>query len=123
MELQDYFENTTGTGVLSTADSDGKVDAAIYSRPHFVDNKITFIMRDRLSHKNLTSNPHAVFLFIEKGEGYNGKRLYLTMVGEEKNSERIDSLKRRKKYPPTEEDRFLVFFELDHERPLVGDSD
>lgn len=33
--LKFYFENTKGTGVLATADSDGKVDAAIYSRPHF----------------------------------------------------------------------------------------
>jgi hypothetical protein len=34
MKLKEYFENTRGTGVLSTADNEGKVDAAIYSRPH-----------------------------------------------------------------------------------------
>ena len=122
MELKNYFETTTGTGVLSTADRNGHVDAAIYSRPHFLDDKIAFIMRDRLSHKNLESNPHAVYLFIEDGPGYKGKRLYMTMVNEEKNSERIHTLKRRKSNSNPGEDMFLVFFELNHERPLVGDD-
>jgi pyridoxamine 5'-phosphate oxidase-like protein len=122
MELHDYFETTTGMGILSTADKDGKVDAAIYSRPHFLDDgKLAFIMRDRLSHSNLQSNPHAAYLFIENGPGYKGKRLYLTMVREEKNAKQITSLQRRKRKEKVEEDRFLVFFELDRERPLVGD--
>ena len=123
MELNDYFETTTGTGILSTADKDGKVNAAIYSRPHFLDDgKLAFIMRDRLSHSNLRSNPHAAYLFIENGPGYKGKRLYLTMVREEKNAEQIASLQRRKRKTKVEEDRFLVFFQLDRERPLVGDD-
>ncbi|MBT8351150.1 MAG: pyridoxamine 5'-phosphate oxidase family protein, partial [Deltaproteobacteria bacterium] len=67
------------------------------------------------------SNPHAAYLFIENGPGYKGKRLYLTMVREEKNAEQITSLQRRKRKIKVEEDRFLVFFELDRERPLVGD--
>jgi len=119
MELKSYFESTSGTGILSTADSNGNVDAAIYSRPHFLEDKIAFIMRDRLTHKNLESNPHAVYLFIEDGPGYKGKRIYLTKVKEEKNSERIASLKRRKKDSSPDEDRFLVFFEFNSERPLV----
>jgi hypothetical protein len=41
-------------------------------------------MRDRLSHSNLLSNPHAAYLFIEDGPGYKGKRLYMSMVREKK---------------------------------------
>ncbi len=123
MELNDYFEKTTGTGILSTADKNGKVNAAIYSRPHFLNGgKMAFIMRDRLSHSNLQSNPHAVYLFIEDGPGYKGKRLYLNMVKEEKNAEQIVSLQRRKYKTEVEEDRFLVFFEPYRESPLVGDN-
>ena len=49
MELKEYFENTEGRGILATADGDGKVDAAIYARPHFMDDAtIALIMRDRL---------------------------------------------------------------------------
>lgn len=126
MELKTYFENTKGLGVLSTADGNGKVNCAIYSRPHVMeDGSLAFIMRDRLTHGNIQSNPHAAYLFREEGPGYKGKRLYLSKIREEKDTERIDSLSRRR-YPPDKdpgEARFLVFFKLEKERPLVGDAE
>ena len=71
MELKDYFEDKKGIGVLATADSEGKVGAAIFARPHVLDDcSVAFIMRDRLTHHNLQSNPHAAYLFSEEGEGY-----------------------------------------------------
>jgi hypothetical protein len=123
MNLKKYFDTTNGLGVLSTADSDGKVDAAIYARPHIMeDGTVAFIMRDRLSHHNLQSNPYATFLFKEEGSGYSGKRLFMSKVSEEKNTERLESLGRRKAVYGNGEDRFLVFFKLDKELPLVGDG-
>jgi hypothetical protein len=124
MELKEYFESTNGTGILATASSDGKVDAAIYSRPHFFeDGTIAFVMRDRLTHHNIESNPHAAYLFIEEGHGYKGKRLFLTKLREEKDSELADRLKRS--CLTAEEDRekgpkFLVVFEIDKILPLIG---
>ncbi len=121
MELKDYFENTKGVGVLATADGDGKVDAAIYARPHFMeDGTLAVIMRDRLTHHNLQSNPHAAFLFMEEGPGYKGKRLFMTKVNEEQNTELLHSLRRRQYPDSKEEAKFLVFFKLDKELPLVG---
>jgi hypothetical protein len=121
MELKDYFESTKGVGVMATADADGKVDAAIYARPHFMDDgTIAMIMRDRLTHHNLQSNPHAAFLFIEDGPGYKGKRLFLTKVREEQDSELLYSLRRRQYPNDKEEAKFLVFFKLEKELPLVG---
>ncbi len=123
MKLDDYFDRKNGVGVLSTADSEGKVDAAIYARPHFMeDGTLAFIMRDRLSHHNLQSNPHATFLFKEEGPGYRGKRLFMTRVREEQNTGQLESLRRRKSAYGNSEDRFLVFFKLDNELPLVGDG-
>jgi hypothetical protein len=126
MEFKEYFENVKGLGVLSTADNHGKVNSAIYSRPHVMaDGSLAFIMRDRLTHQNVESNPHAVYLFREDGPGYNGKRLYLTKIREEQDSDLIDSLSRRG-YPPDQdrrESRFLVYFKLEKERPLVGDAE
>jgi hypothetical protein len=120
-ELKNYFESKKGIGVLSTADRDGAVDAALYSRPHFMeDGTLALIMRDRLSHKNIQSNPHAAYLFVEEGEGYQGKRLFLKMTGEEKDSPRIEKLKRRKKYDEVKESRYLVYFQLEKVLPLVG---
>lgn len=119
--LKEYFESAKGFGVLATADSRGKVDAAIYSRPHFVEEgSLAFIMRDRLTHHNLQSNPHATFLFMEDGPGYNGKRLFLKKVREESNPELIRKIKRRKFTDDNEEPKFLVYFTLDKELPLIG---
>jgi len=121
MELKEYFENTEGNGILSTADGNGQVDAAIYSRPHIMDDgTIALIMRDRLTHLNLQSNPQACYLFIEKGPGYKGKRLFLTKVREEQDSELLQSLQRRQYINEKDEAKFLVFFKIDKELPLVG---
>jgi hypothetical protein len=124
MNLADYFENTKGTGVLSTADKEGKVNAAVYSRPHFLeDGTVAMIMRDRLSHANLQSNPHAAYLFIEKGSGFQGKRLYLTKIREEEKSELLVKLKRRVITPEEDAEKgslFLVVFEVDKVLPLIG---
>ena len=61
MTLEAYFEEHKGFGVLSTADGEGRVNAAVYSRPHVMgDGTVAFIMWDRLTHANLQSNPHAV---------------------------------------------------------------
>ena len=121
MNLEQYFDSTKGLGILSTADSNGKVDSALYARPHIMeDGTMALIMRDRLSHHNLQSNPHATFLFKEEGSGYNGKKLFMTKVREEQNTELLESLRRRKSVYGNSEDRFLVFFKLDKELPLVG---
>jgi hypothetical protein len=123
MTLKEYFETNKGLGTLSTADSQGKVDAAVYSRPHLMeDGTMALVMRDRLSHTNLQSNPHAMYLFKEDSPGYKGKRFFITKVKEEKNTELLESLRRRKAAYEDDADRFLVFFKLDKEVPLVGDG-
>ena len=120
-KLQEYFESTKGIGVLATADSDGKVDAAIYSRPHFLEEgTLAFIMRDRLTHHNLQSNPSATFLFVEEGTGYKGKRFFLKKAREENNPELVQKIKRRKYTDDNEEPIFIVYFTLDKELPLIG---
>lgn len=123
MDLKEYFENSKGVGILATADGDGKVDAAVYARPHFMeDNTIAMIMRDRLTHLNLQSNAHATYLFHEDGPGYKGKRLFLTKIREEKNTDLLKSLQRRPYPDKKEEAKFLVFFKVDQVLPLVGNG-
>jgi len=125
MKLSDYFEKKKGKGVIATADGNGKVGTAVYGRPHFINEKtVAFIMADRLMHKNLQSNPSASYLFIESGDKYAGKRLYLTMMKEEKDSELIDKV-RRKDACPVDEGykkglRYLVYFKVNKVLPLVG---
>jgi hypothetical protein len=125
MKLSEYFENIRGKGVLATSDSSGFVNAAVYSHPHFIDEAtIAFIMGERLSHDNLKSNPHATYLFMEDGEKYVGKRLYITKIKEEKDSELIDTLRKKKHYIPHDEyykeNKYLVSFRIDKVLPLIG---
>ena len=127
MNLSEYFENATGHGVLATADSTGKVDVAVYSRPHFIDEEtIAYIMTDRLTHGNLQANPRAAYIFMESGEQLKGKRLYLTKIKEETNPEEIDKIRWRKTYIIPEDQktgkRFLVFFKIDKVLPLIGEK-
>jgi len=124
MQLADYFENNKGVGVMSTADTQGKVNAAIYARPHVLDDgTLAFIMRDRLTHHNITENPNAVYLYIENASGYQGVRLYLKKIKEDDDAELIRSMTRRCLTP--EEDaakgpKFIVYFKVEKALKLIG---
>jgi hypothetical protein len=127
MTLSNYFEKGKGKGVIATADEKGKVGMAVYARPHFINEKtVAFIMADRLMHKNLQSNPSASYLFVEERPGYKGKRLYLTKIKEEENSELVDQLRRRGCCPVDEGykrgQRFVVFFRVNKVLPLIGEK-
>jgi hypothetical protein len=125
MNLSDYFEKTEGLGILATAGSDGKVDLAIYARPRVIDqNTVAFITSDRLTHKNLQSNPNAAYMFVEKGPGYSGKRLYLTKIREQTAPKLIESIRRKKRKANTADrsKKFLVYFRVDNIRPLASDK-
>ncbi|WP_378952139.1 pyridoxamine 5'-phosphate oxidase family protein [Pelosinus sp. sgz500959] len=122
MNFKEYFASVKGTGVLSTADDDGVVNAAVYGTPHTIeDGLLSFIMRERKTHKNIEVNPHACFLFIEAGT-MTGKRIYLTKEKEEKNTELLFSLRRhcKKDGCKTDENLYLVSFRVDKVLPLVG---
>ncbi len=127
MKLREYFEKATGMGVLATADSAGKVNLAIYAKPYFLDEEtVAFVMADRLSHHNLQSNEHAAYLFLESGNKYEGKRLYLTKTREEKDTEAMGKI--MKEVYPEGAERYqgmakcLVYFHLDEVLPLLREK-
>lgn len=122
MDIKEYFNSKNGIGVLSTADESGNVNAAIYSKPHVMENgAIAFIMNNKLSHDNLQKNPKAAYLFIESGSKREGIRLYLEKIREEENADVIDSLRRHGKSEtdPSGKKLFLVYFKITNIRPLV----
>jgi hypothetical protein len=120
MDLKEYFANAKGTGVLSTADSQGRVNAAIYSRPHFMDDgSLGFIMPHKLTHANLNENGKACFLWKEAGSQREGVRLYLTKTSEDTDQERIAALRRAHRGDESAK-RFLVLFTVDQVLPLIG---
>jgi hypothetical protein len=124
MTLNEYFRNTEGLCVLGTADGAGVVDQAVYSTPHVVDEAtVALIMLDRLSHANLSGNPHASVIFIEKGGRGHGKRLFLTKIREEDDPDAVERFRADTHYYlPTGDDskRFLVYFHVDKALPLYS---
>jgi len=125
MNLSEYFDQPKGRGVLATADVEGKVNVAVYARPYFMEcNTVLFIMAERLTHENLQSNPWATHLFMEEGEGYNGKRLYLKKVKEEQNDQLISEICRKCDYSHYHIGiRYVVHFTVEKVLPLIGDHE
>ena len=127
MRLSEYFEKAKGIGVLATTDLSGQVNQAIYARPLFLgkndDRTCSFVMANRLTHDNVRHNPSASYLFIEQGEGYVGKRLSLTVLGEETAPEKIESICRSIDLGISEEEgKYLVHFHIEGIRPLIGNE-
>lgn len=127
MKLKQYLESREGKSILSSANADGLVTPAIYSKPHvFDDGTIAFVMRKRLTHENLKTNPHASFMFIEEGQGYNGIRLFLKKIKEDTDDALIDKMKRRHLTPEADEakgPKFLTHFRVEIILPLIGDGE
>jgi len=122
MLLKDYFDVTKGYGVLATADAAGKVNVAVYARPHMIDEETAaFIMAEHLTHENLRANPWAAYSFLEAGEGWSGKRLYLKKVREEQDDAVIKEICRRCDYSRYDvKNRYIVYFHVEEVLPLIG---
>ena len=127
MTLNEYLQNVSGKGILSTADAQGRVDAAIYSKPHILeDYTLAFIMRDHLTHHNIGTNPYATYLFIEDGPHYRGIRLFLKKVREDTDQDLIGKMTRRDLTPDEDKakgPKFLVYFALEKLLPLIGSGE
>lgn len=122
MNLLEYFNKESGFGVISTSNKKGEVNSAVYAKPHVIDSKtIAFIMRDKLTRKNVLENPQAHYMFIEHNQGFHGVRLSLTMVEENQDLERIEAISRRpSKDGDDDAKRFLVTFSVNKVLMLVG---
>jgi hypothetical protein len=124
MNLKKYFTEHTGTGVFASADIKGIVNTAIYARPHvFDDATLGFIMRNRLSRKNIHENGHAGYLFIENDDSYKGVRLRLKLIDEFTDHPLLSNISRSHgpdRDNSTKEQRFLVTFSVEKCFSLIG---
>ncbi len=128
MDLEEYFKQTNGFGVLSTAGAGGRVDSAVYAKPYVAPgNKLVFVMGDRLTRANLLENPRALYLFKEDGTGYRGKRIFLKKEKEEAGPAAGKIC--REAWPAAAENgwcekaEFAVWFSVESVLPLIGPGD
>ena len=124
MDLARYFNMHEGTGVLATCDIHGWVDGAVYAKPHVVDSStVAFVMKERLSHKNLKQTSTPVICFWNKAPDIR-IALYLTLLRMSVNQTLVQALRQKQPviYPSADDSKkFVVFFHVEQTRPLVGD--
>ena len=80
-------------------------------------------MRERLTYHNVQTNPHAAFMFIEEGAGYQGIRLFLKKIREDNDLEVIAKMTRRSLTPEEDKQKgpkHLVIFNVEMILPLIG---
>lgn len=80
---------------MSTSSSDGRVNSAVYARPHIIDETtLVWGMTDKRTYQNLTRNRHAAFLFKTDQPGFNGVRLALELIRTEEEGELLTMIKK-----------------------------
>lgn len=93
MNLAELFTHS-GLGVMSTSSPDGKVNSAVYARPHVIDETtLVWGMTDKRTWQNLSRNRHAAFLFKTSGPGFSGVRLDLEMMRTEEEGDLLATIK------------------------------
>ncbi len=96
-ELKEYFNKMPRVATLSTADKDGKVDAAYFGSPLMIDEKtVAMALMKGRTLKNLQENPYAVFTIMEPGNTmaeWKGVRVYLKMTRCETAGEKLEAAK------------------------------
>ena len=80
-ELMELFNKRPRIGSLSTANSKGEVNVAVFGSPQMVDeNTVVMGIGKNRSFQNLKENPKAVFIVVEPGKtvmDWKGARVYL----------------------------------------------
>jgi hypothetical protein len=98
-ELMALFNKRPRIGALSTANSDGDVNAAVFGSPQMIDeNTIVMGIGKNRSFSYLQENPRAVFILMEPGQSpmeWKGVRVYLEAVAIETAGEMLEKIRTR----------------------------
>jgi len=125
--LMDYFNKQPRLGVLSTANREGKVDAAVFGSPMMIDEKTVVMgLGKNRTFAYLQENPNAVFTIVEPGEtimDWKGLRVYLKMKESATSGETLDTYRKQIAAVVGEEAAAMIHawvkFEVGEVRPLV----
>ena len=80
-KLLEIFNKQPRIGTLSTANTQGDVNVAVFGSPQMIDeNTVVMGIGENRSFRNLRENPKAVFIVMEPGDtimNWKGARVYL----------------------------------------------
>lgn len=126
-KLMDYFNKSPRIGTLSTADTAGNVDSAIFGSPRMTDEKTVVMgLGQNRTLRNLQQNPKAVFLIVEPGKEFldwKGVRVYLKVQDLATSGPVLDNFKADMAKVAGEEAAAMVHavvrFAVTNVRPLI----
>ena len=123
MDLEELFAKK-GIGIMGTSSKDGKPNLAIYSPPILKENMAIFGATRRVTYRNLTENPLAMFMYIVPGEKLDGVRMELVLKKVEDSGETLERIKKnfiKIGYERlAEEIKYALYFEIKNIFPLKG---
>ncbi|MDD3070496.1 pyridoxamine 5-phosphate oxidase [Methanoculleus horonobensis] len=126
-KLMDYFNKQPRIGLLSSANKEGKVDAAIFGSPMMLDEKTVVMgLGENRTFEYLQENPNAVYTIVEQGEAFmdwKGLRVYLKMKEYATSGETLEIYKKQVAKVAGEDAAAMIHatvtFEVTEVRPLV----
>ena len=96
-ELMTLFNKYPRIGTLSTANTEGEVNVAVFGSPRMIDeNTVVMGIGQNRSLRNLERNPKAVFIIMEPAEtvmDWKGARVYLEATDMETEGDFYDEIK------------------------------
>lgn len=93
MNLIELFQQP-GLGVMATASKDGRVNTAVYARPHIIDEQtLVWGVTEGRTLRNIIENPQVSYLFKASSPGYRGVRLALKLMKTEESGFMLESIK------------------------------
>lgn len=96
IELMEMFNKQPRIGVLSTSDSKGNVNVAVFGSPQMIDeNTVVMGIGNNRSLKYLRENPEAAFIVMEPGAtlaDWKGVRVYLEVYALEEKGDFFDTI-------------------------------
>jgi hypothetical protein len=123
MKLVDMFPSG-GRGVIATSDASGKVNIAVYAKPHIVDEKtVAWGMTEGRSWACVKENARAAYLYMNPGPGYAGVRLSLFLKEFRESGDMLETIRKNTAEivspAAAEAVRHVAFFEVEEVRPLI----
>jgi hypothetical protein len=123
----DYFNKQPRVGILSTANREGKVNAAVFGSPRMVDEKtIVMGLGKNRTLEYLQENPYAVYTILEQGKtlmDWKGIRVYMKLKDYATSGEKLEAYKREVAAALGEDAAKMMHatltFEVTEVRPIV----
>ncbi len=126
-KLMDYFNKQPRLGVLSTANKEGKTNAAVFGSPMMVNEKTVVMgIGNNRTLAYLRENPNAVYTIMELGAtlaDWKGLRVYLKMKEYATSGETLETYRRQVAEVAGEDAAAMIHasvtFEVSEIRPLI----